>query len=136
MRHGMAANFKPEMAQFLQLLRREIARSAKQSRGDIKRCFKPELPQQGRCSDKVGFAAVIKGDYNSRLSREVQSCTHAEASPAGIFQPCHLSSKIAYLQDVARITRSGLAKCTPEQFQLVIHQENYAIHNLRRRRPQ
>src|SRR6266700_3886514 len=104
MRHGMAANFKPETAQFLQLLRREIARSANEPRGDIKRRFKAELLQQGRYSDEVCFAAIIKGDYNSRLSREVQSCTHAEASPAGIFQPCHLSSKIAYLQDVARIT--------------------------------
>src|SRR6266568_2259535 len=129
MRHGMAANFKPETAQFLQLLRREIARSAKQPAGDIKRRFKPELLQQGRYSDEVGFTAIIKGDCNSRLSREIQGCTHAEASPAGIFQPCQLSSKIACLQDVARITWSGLAKCPPGQFQLVIHQENYAIHN-------
>lgn len=68
-RHRMAADLKTLRIEVAHLSGIKVTGRAQESSGEVEGCVEPRLAEHGYGGDKVGLAAIVKGDTNARLGR-------------------------------------------------------------------
>src|SRR5208282_5134146 len=124
MGHRMAADFKSLAVEITKLFWRQIARRSQKSGRYIKGSVKAEFAKHWNGGDQVGLAAVVEGHADARFGGVMNRLADVQATKSRLTQELHLAAKGLERQDVADITRFGLAELTASQLQFVVHQKN------------
>ena len=126
----MTPNLESLRIEFAHLFRFEIAASAQEARSNVESRVEPKFAQHRRSSDQIGFASIVECDADAGTIRMtvgiLHGFAHAYTLPSRLFEPFHLLPEILDRENVAHVSRLGLAEFAPRQFQFVIHQENDA----------
>src|ERR1039458_6766373 len=114
-RHRMAADLEALRVEIAHLAGIEVTGRAQESSGEVEGCVEAELAEHGRGGDKVGLAAVVKGDTNARLGRITERFADVQAAPAGFFHPRHLAAGSSLMDKPIHIAELGLAELTASE---------------------
>src|ERR1700721_1488492 len=124
MSHGVASNLKNLGVEFAYLVVIQISGFAKKPCCEVEGRIKSKFAKNWRGRDEIGFAAIVEGDAYARFGWIAKSFADVQAAPTGAFEPCHLLAEGFQGQNVAHVSRLGLAEFAASEFEFMVHQEN------------
>src|ERR1700675_1560469 len=121
--HRVAADLESLRIQFAHLMSVEVARSSKETGGEIEGSIEAEFAEHRGGGEQIGLAAIVKRNAHVAAGRIAKRLSDVNTSPVGFLELSHLPAKLLDGQDVPDVARVRLAQLSASKLQFVIHQE-------------